>query len=153
MTEPMVHRPVEVAADHFEIVRDDAILEATLDNSVAICLYDAVEEPGALLHLRFLARGAVQLDVTDRTLASDLLLLDRCVTGLGEALSRSPNLQGKIVAHIASHAGAAQAAEAVLALIGEYLRDGGVTVVSSDVDHGAARRLSFRPMMGQVRVA
>lgn len=153
MTVEPVLRRVEVPADHFEIVQDDAVFEASLENSVAICLYDAVEEPGALLHLRFIARGAVQLDVTDRTLASDLLLLDRCVTGLAESLPRSPNLQGKIVAHVASGAGAMQAAEAVLALVGEYLRDGGVTIVSSDVDHGGRRRLAFRPSMGQVRVA
>lgn len=142
---------VDVGPDQFEVVTDDVVLVASLDATVAVCLYDAVEEPGALLHLRFNARGAAQLDVTDRTLATDLLLLDRCVETLRRAVPKAGALQGKILASVGAGPAAVQAAEAVLNLVGAYLGDAGIAIVSTDVDP-APRRIAFRPMMGQVRI-
>ncbi len=51
---PVLHpdpRIVDVPPDHFEVTEDDVLLSAALDGSLAVCLYDAVEEHGALLHL------------------------------------------------------------------------------------------------------
>jgi len=145
-------RNVEVPPDHFEVASDDVLFTALLDGTLAVCLYDAVEEHGALLHLRFIARGSNQADVTDRTLASDLLLLDRCVQGFREAMERGIDVQGKIAASVEAGEPARQAAAAVLALIGEYLIDAGVRIVSHEVEYGLARRLRFRPSMGQLRL-
>ncbi|MGD9599684.1 MAG: hypothetical protein AB7V24_14780 [Steroidobacteraceae bacterium] len=145
-------RIVSVPPDHFEVTADDVLFTATLDGTLAVCLYDAVEEHGALLHLRFIARGASQTDVTDRTLASDLLLLDRCVERFRDAMERGVDVQGKIAASVEAGEPARLAADAVLALIGEYLADAGVTIVSRDVAHGNPRNLRFRPSMGQLRV-
>lgn len=142
---------VDVGPDQFEVAVEDVVLVASLDATVAVCLYDAVEEPGALLHLRFVARGAAQLDVTDRTLATDLLLLDRCVESLRQAAPKAGALQGKVLASVGVGAGAALAAESVLNLVGAYLADAGITIVSTDVD-AEPRRIAFRPMMGQVRI-
>jgi chemotaxis receptor (MCP) glutamine deamidase CheD len=153
---PVSHEPtrlVDVPPDHYQVVTDDAVLSAALEATLAICLYDAVEEPGALLHLRFIARGAEASDVTDRTLATDLLLLDRCVTELRETLPRTPALQGRLVAAVTDDAVAKSAAEAVMALVQEYLKDSEVAIVSFDVGFGAQRQLRFRPSMGEVRVA
>jgi len=146
-------RNVEVPPDHFEVASDDVLFTARLEGTLAVCLYDAVEEHGALLHLRFIARGSNQADVTDRTLASDLLLLDRCVQGFRDAMERGIDVQGKIAAAVEAGEPARQAAAAVLALIGEYLIDAGVCIVSHDVEYGAARQLRFRPSMGQLRLA
>ena len=63
--------------DRFEVVADDTLFTVDLHSALAICIYDAVEEAGALLHLRIIARGASPADVTDTTLATELLLLDR----------------------------------------------------------------------------
>lgn len=145
-------RIVEVPPDHFEVAADDVLFSALLEGTLAVCLYDAVEEHGALLHLRFIARGSNQADVTDRTLASDLLLLDRCVETFRGAMERGIDVQGKIAASVEAGEPARQAAAAVLALIGEYLIDAGVRIVSHDVGYGAPRSLRFRPVMGQVRL-
>lgn len=145
-------RIVEVLPDHFEVAADDVLFSALLDGTLAVCLYDAVEEHGALLHLRFIARGSSQADVTDRTLASDLLLLDRCVETFRGAMERGIDVQGKIAASVEAGEPARQAAAAVLALIGEYLIDAGVRIVSHEVEYGAARSLHFRPSMGQLRL-
>ncbi|MCW5569640.1 MAG: hypothetical protein KIT78_00930 [Steroidobacteraceae bacterium] len=145
-------RTVDVPPDHFEVAEDDVLFTASLEATLAVCLYDAVEEHGALLHLRFIARGASQTDVTDRTLASDLLLLDRCVERFRDAMERGIDVQGKIAASVEAGEPARLAADAVLALIGEYLKDAGVRVVSREIEYGRACRLRFRPSMGQLRL-
>jgi chemotaxis receptor (MCP) glutamine deamidase CheD len=142
----------EVPPDQFQVVTEDTVLSAVLDATLAVCLYDAVEEHGALLHLRFIARGAQQSDVTDRTLASDLLLLDRCVEEFKAALERGTDLQGKIAANVEEGEASHATAEAVLALVGAYLADAGVKIVAQEVDYGEPRRLRFRPSMGQIRL-
>lgn len=145
-------RAVDVPPDHFEVAEDDVLFTAELDATLAVCLYDAVEEHGALLHLRFIARGSSQMDVTDRTLASDLLLLDRCVERFRSAMDRGVDVQGKIAASVEAGEPARLAAEAVLALIGEYLNDAGVHIVSREIEYGRVCRLRFRPSMGQLRI-
>ncbi len=143
---------IDVPPDHFEVAADDVQFTATLDGTLAVCLYDAVEEHGALLHLRFIARGSTQTDVTDRTLASDLLLLDRCVERFRDAMDRGIDVQGKIAASVEAGEPARLAAEAVLALIGEYLNDAGVHIVSREIEHGRSVQLRFRASMGQLRL-
>jgi chemotaxis receptor (MCP) glutamine deamidase CheD len=144
-------RPVNVGPDHFEVAADDVVFHADVWATVVVCLYDAVEEPGGLLHLRFSARGQKGLDVTDRTLATDLLLLDRCVSELRALAPRAQNLQGKIAAHVCEELTPRSTADAVIALVTDYLKDADVTIVSTDVGVRASR-LRFRPAMGQVHL-
>jgi chemotaxis receptor (MCP) glutamine deamidase CheD len=147
------HREVVVAPDRFEVVSDDAVLSAELLSATAVCIYDAVEEAGALLHLRFIIRSAKPVDVTDTTLATELLLLDRCIESLREAAPGSKNLQAKIAAHLPESADAQRACESVLTLVRHFLDDSGMTVVTSDVAAGAAaRQLRFRPSMGWLQI-
>jgi chemotaxis receptor (MCP) glutamine deamidase CheD len=144
-------RPIFVAPDHFEIAADDVVFTADVSSTVVLCLYDALEEPGAVLNLRFIARGEQRMELTDRTLATDLLLLDRCVAELRKLTPRAQNLQGKIAAHVAEELTPRATANAVLSLITSYLEDAGVRIVSSDVSVQPAR-LRFRPSMGQIRL-
>src|SRR5688500_6452211 len=99
-------REFTVAPDRFEIVTDDIVLKAELSSAIAVCVYDAVDDAGALLHLRFVVRGTRATDVTDTTLATELLLLDRCLEGLRRAASGARNLQAKIVVHLPEPAAA-----------------------------------------------
>jgi chemotaxis receptor (MCP) glutamine deamidase CheD len=145
-------REVSVASDRFEVVHDDAMLQAELRSAIAVCLYDAVEEAGALLHLRFILRGPTRSDVTDTTLATELLLLDRCIEALRQAAPAARNLQARIVAHVPEGATAMAACEAVLTLIGHFLSDAGASVSTPDVGIGTPRRLQFRPAMGRLSI-
>jgi len=142
------HREVIVAPDKFEVVQDDAVLVAELRSATAVCLYDAVEEAGALLHLRFIIRTAKPADVTDTTLATELLLLDRCIESLREAMPAARNLQAKIAAHLPDNPEAQRACDTVLTLVRHFLDDSGMVVVTSDVAAGPPRELRFRPAMG-----
>jgi chemotaxis receptor (MCP) glutamine deamidase CheD len=145
--EPIMREQV-VAPDRFEVVTDDVVLRAELRSAIAVCMYDAVDESGALLHLRFIIRGPQPVDVTDTTLATELLLLDRCVESLREAAPQARNLQAKIVAHLPENGKALDACEKVLLLVAHFLTDAGAKVSPADVALGPPRQLQFRPSMG-----
>jgi chemotaxis receptor (MCP) glutamine deamidase CheD len=148
----MPDRTITVAPDNFEVISEDRTLRAQLDSTIAVCLYDAVEEGGALLHLRFIARGDKRVDVTDTTLAADLMLLDRCVSTLRLAAPRAQNLMGRIAASWSGDAVAPFSARSVLQVVQQYLADAKVEIVSEDVRGGGLRELSFRPALGQLSV-
>jgi len=141
-------REVRVAPDHFEIVADDALLIAELRSAIAVCVYDAVEEAGALLHLRFIVRSTRPADLTDTTLATELLLLDRCVESLREAMPGARDMQAKIAAHLPDDPQAQKGCESVLTLVRHFLEDAGTTVSTMDAAAGQTRQLRFRPAMG-----
>ena len=141
-------REVVVAPDRFEIVADDALLVARLQSAIAVCIYDAVEEAGALLHLRFIVRASRPAELTDTTLATELLLLDRCVEGLRETMPGARDLQARVAAQLPEDPEAQRGCESVLVLVRHYLEDAGMTVAPADPAARAARELRFRPSMG-----
>ncbi len=145
-------RELAVAPDRFEVVSDDAILVAELSSAIAVCIYDAMEEAGALLHLRFIVRTAKPIDVTDTTLATELLLLDRCVESLRETVPSAKNLQAKIAAQLPDGSDAQRACDNVLTLVRHYLTDVGMSVSPTDASAGNVRQLRFRPAMGWVQI-
>ncbi len=146
----MSSREIHVAPDRFEVTAEDAILVTELRSAIAVCVYDAAEQAGALLHLRCIIRSSKPADVTDTTLATELLLLDRCLQALREAAPAARRLQARIVAHLADSAQARSVYETVLGLVRHFLADAGVQLLPEDVAAGAARVLRFRPGMGWV---
>jgi chemotaxis receptor (MCP) glutamine deamidase CheD len=146
------HRQVSVPPDRFEVVADDAVFTVDLQSALAVCIYDAVHEAGALLHLRFIMRGAKPVDVTDTTLATELLLLDRCVQSLRETAPAARNLQAKIVAHLPAGAERDGACDSVLTLVRHFLADVNIVEISADISAGAPRLLHFRPSMGWLQI-
>jgi chemotaxis receptor (MCP) glutamine deamidase CheD len=141
-------REVIVAPDRFEVSADDVILITELRSAIAVCVYDAVEEAGALLHLRCIVRGPNPVDITDTTLATELLLLDRCVESIKEVAPTARNLQSRIVVHLSDHPKAQQTCETVLTMAKHFLADSGVRLLPVDIAAGPARNLRFRPSMG-----
>ncbi len=146
----MESRELNVAPDRFEVALEDVLLVTQLHSALAVCVYDAMEEAGALLHLRCIVRSAKPIDVTDTTLATELLLLDRCLASLREAAPAARNLQARIVVHLADNPQAAPMCENMVTLVKRYLEDGGVRLLPEDVAAGPARSLRFRPSMGWV---
>jgi chemotaxis receptor (MCP) glutamine deamidase CheD len=146
----MASREITVAPDKFEVTSDDVLLVTELDSAMAVCVYDAAEEAGALLHLRCIVRSAKPADVTDTTLATELLLLVRCLASLREAAPLARHLQARIVVHLADVPQAGAASDTVVALVKDYLEDAGVRILPEDVAAGPTRSLRFRPSMGWV---
>lgn len=146
----MESREIRVAPDRFEISSGEALLITELSSAIAVCLYDAAEEAGALLHLRFVVKSSKPADVTDTTLATELLLLDRCLQLLRELSPTARDLQARIVVHLPETPQARPAFDTMIALVKHFLSDAGVTLLPEDVSTGQPRRLRFRPSMGWV---
>ncbi|HEY6824010.1 MAG TPA: hypothetical protein VI195_06185 [Steroidobacteraceae bacterium] len=146
----MESREIHVAADHFEVSSGEAHLVTELSSSIAVCLYDAAEEAGALLHLRCVVKSSKPADVTDTTLATELLLLDRCLQSLRDLAPAARDLQGRILAHLAETPQARSVYDSVISLVKRFLEDQQVSLLPDDVATGKPRRLRFRPSMGWV---
>jgi chemotaxis receptor (MCP) glutamine deamidase CheD len=146
----MESREIHVAPDRFEVSSGEAQLVTELSSAIAVCLYDAAEEAGALLHLRCIVKSSKPADVTDTTLATELLLVDRCLQSLREAAPGARDLQARIVVHLADTPQAQAAYESVIKLVKHFLVDAKVTLLPEDVATGRPRRLRFRPSMGWV---
>jgi chemotaxis receptor (MCP) glutamine deamidase CheD len=146
----MEQREITVSPDRFEVAVEDVLLVTQLKSALAVCVYDAEEQAGALLHLRCIVRTAKPIDVTDTTLATELLLLDRCLASLREAAPAARHLQSRIVVHLADLPQAAAMCESMVTMVKRYLEDGDVRLLPEDVAAGPARSLRFRPAMGWV---
>lgn len=145
----MQSREIHVAPDRFEVTSGEALLVTELSSAIAVCMFDAAEEAGALLHLRCILRSSQPADVTDTTLATELLLLDRCLLSLREAAPAARSLQARIVVNLAESA-LARPAQTVVAMVKHFLADAGVELLPEDVAEGPKRTLRFRPSMGWV---
>ncbi len=99
------------------------MLVTELRSAIAVCVYDAVEEAGALLHLRCVVRISKPADMTDTTLATELLLLDRCVESMREMAPAARNPPGPHFSPTSTiHPMAAQVCDTMLTLVRHYPR-------------------------------
>jgi chemotaxis receptor (MCP) glutamine deamidase CheD len=150
MTAPT--REILVGSDQFEVVTEDVLLRAQLTCAMAVCVFDTVDEAGALLHLRCVARQGSNPDATDTTLATELLLLDRCVETLRTAVPQARALKAHIVVHLPAQSTARAACESMLTLVGHFMQDIGAELAPVDLDTAAPREVVFRPCMGTLQV-
>jgi chemotaxis receptor (MCP) glutamine deamidase CheD len=143
---------IRVAPDHFDVVTTDVVLVAELNSTFALCLYDAVLESGALIHLRVGPPGRVQdPELTDTTLSTDLLLLDRCFADLRQSEPRAQHWQAKVVGQVQDLPGARERFDGVRSFLSAFLADANVKLVSCDTHVDHVQLLRFRPAMGHVR--
>ncbi len=143
---------IRVDPDHFDVVNRDVVLVAELDSTFALCLYDAVLESGALVHLRVGPPGRVQdPELTDTTLSTDLLLLDRCFVELRKSEPRAQHWQAKVVGQVQDLPGARQRFDGVQSFLSAFLNDTNVKLISCDTHVDHVQLLKFRPAMGHVR--
>jgi chemotaxis receptor (MCP) glutamine deamidase CheD len=143
---------IRVEPDHFDVTTNDVVLVARLESTFALCLYDAVLESGALVHLRVAPPGRVQdPELTDTTLSTDLLLLDRCFAELRKSEPRAQHWQAKVVGQVQDAPGARERFDGVQAFLSAFLNDTKVKLVSCDTHVEHVQLLKFRPAMGHVR--
>lgn len=152
--EPARIATLRVAPDQLEATTQDAVLVARLDATLALCFYDAVEEPGALLHLRIAPpRNTVASELTDTALAGDLLLLEQTLKTLGKVAPGARYWQCKLIAQLPDDdATLGRATACVIEFVRAFLRDSVVRVVDSQVRFGGAADVQFRPALGEVRI-
>jgi len=113
-----------VQADAFGVSRDGSLLVAELSAALAVCVYDDTQAVAGLLHLRYVATSNDQpLDLTDNTLSSDLLLMDRFCKDLRELGARKQSWRVDIFAHTPEQPGMEAPAATVLDLVKAYFND------------------------------
>src|ERR1700722_19954749 len=145
-------REILVGSDQFEVVSQDVILRAQLNCAIAVCVFDTVDEAGALLHLRCVARLGSNPVATDTTLATELLLLDRCVESLRKAAPQARALKARIVVHLPENSNARAACESTLTLVAHFMEDIGAELAPLGLGTAEPREVLFRPCMGTLQV-
>jgi chemotaxis receptor (MCP) glutamine deamidase CheD len=119
----------KVQPDAYFVARDSTLLVAELTGAVAICVYDDTQPVGGLLHLRYVATNDDKpLDLTDNTLSSSLLLMDRFCKDLRGAGARKQSWRVSILGHTPQTPGMAGPAATVLDLAKAYFADGRLPV-------------------------
>ena len=118
-----------VQPDAYFVARGSTLLVAELTGAVAICVYDDTQPVGGLLHLRYVATNDDKpLDLTDNTLSSSLLLMDRFCKELRSAGARKQSWRVSILGHTPQTPGMAGPAATVLDLAKAYFADGRLPV-------------------------
>ncbi|HEY5806841.1 MAG TPA: hypothetical protein VIT67_02680 [Povalibacter sp.] len=118
-----------VQTDSYSVSRGPALLVAELSGALAICVYDDTQPVAGLLHLRYVATSNDQpLDLTDNTLSSGLLLMDRFCKELRAAGGRKQSWRVNIFGHTPQTPGMAGPAATVLDLAKAYFADGRLPV-------------------------
>jgi chemotaxis receptor (MCP) glutamine deamidase CheD len=142
---------VVVPVDQFAITQQDLLFVAHLKGSLALCISDEVQEAGGMLHMQAGRPGRVNdPELTDNTLSSDLLLLDRCLAELRQCEPRARHWQARFVAHADAQAGGRERLLAIQSFVEAFLDDAGIRLVSSTAHDGEPRLLQFRPALGQL---
>lgn len=112
-----------VESDAFRVSRESSLLVSKLHAAVAVCVYDDTQGVGGLLHLRYVATSNEQpLELTDNTLSSDLLMMDRFCKELRKIGARKQSWQVNLIAHTPTADMDAPAAT-VLELVKAYFAD------------------------------
>jgi chemotaxis receptor (MCP) glutamine deamidase CheD len=123
MPKPLPELVVE--PDAFRVSAEPAFLAAELRGAVAVCLHDDTQGVGGLLHLRYVATSGDQpIDLTDNTLSSDLLLMDRFCKELRAAGARKQSWRVNIFGHTPDMPGMEGPAATVIDLVKAYFADG-----------------------------
>ena len=113
-----------VQPDAYLIACDESLLVAELKAALAVCVYDDTQPVAGLLHLRYVATDNGQpLDLTDNTLSSDLLLMDRFCKELRSAGGRKQSWRVHIYGHTPQTPAMAGPAATVIDLAKAYFSD------------------------------
>jgi chemotaxis receptor (MCP) glutamine deamidase CheD len=141
---------VSVAPDTYHVSPEPMLLIADLHGALALCLHDEGRGVGGLLHLRFMGGTGRPSDVTDNTLSSVLVVLDRFKRAvLGNASPRD-EVQARILAHALPPTDAGEPSASLVDLIQADLADGRIACGAQTMRRTEGVRVCFQPFEGRV---
>lgn len=141
---------VVVAPDTYHVSPEPMLLIADLDGALALCLHDEARGVGGLLHLKFMGGTGRPSDVTDNTLSSVLVVLDRFKRGVLGNSSKRDDIQARILAHALPPAGIDEPSASLVDLIQADLADGKISCGTQTVRRVEPLRVCFQPFEGRV---
>ncbi len=113
-----------IEADAYRIAREADKLQCELSAAVAVCVSDDTQGVGGLLHLRYIPHNVAKpIDLTDNTLSTDLLLLDRFCKDLRAEGARKQSWRVRLVSHIPTTEGMDTPAATLFDLLRAYFAD------------------------------
>jgi chemotaxis receptor (MCP) glutamine deamidase CheD len=144
---------VLVAPDTYHVSPEPMLLVAELNGALALCLHDERRAVGGLLHLRFMGGTGRPSDVTDNTLSSVLVVLDKFKRAvLGNAM-RGDEVQARILAHALPPTDAGEPSATLVDLVRADLADGKIACGSQTTRRTVGIRVCFQPVEGRVWVS
>lgn len=143
-----------VEADTFRVSRESELLVGELHAALAICVYDDTQGVGGMLHLRYVATSQDRpIDLTDNTLSSDLLLMDRFCKELRGLGARKQSWRVSIFAHVPPQAEMQEPAATVLDLAKAYFADGRLPVECKELQGEQGLTVRLDPREGRIWVS
>jgi len=141
---------VAVAPDTYQVSPEPLLMIADLHGALALCLHDEDRSVGGLLHLRFKGGAGRPSDVTDNTLSSVLVVLDRFKRAVLGNAKRGAHIQGRIFAHALPPADAEEPSASLVDLIRADLADGKIVCGTQTTRRTEALRVCFQPFEGRL---
>jgi chemotaxis protein CheD len=151
----MIQQPPEfvVQPDAFRVSNESTLLACELRGALAACLYDDTQGVGGLLHLRYVATANDQpLDLTDNTLSSDLMLMDRFCKELRAAGARKQSWRVSIFGHTPNMPGMEAPAATVIDLCKAYFADARLPVECKEFNRTLGLIVRLDPRAGRIWV-
>ena len=141
---------VVVAPDTYHVSPEPMLLIAELHGAMALCLHDEARGVGGLLHLKFMGGTGRPSDVTDNTLSSVLVVLDRFKRAvLGNSVKRD-EIQARILAHALPPTDEGEPTASLVDLIQADLSDGKISCGSQTMRRTEPLRVCFQPFEGRM---
>jgi chemotaxis receptor (MCP) glutamine deamidase CheD len=142
-----------VAPDTYQVSPESLLMIAELHGALALCLHDEGRGVGGLLHLRFMGDSGRPSDVTDNTLSSVLVVLDRFKRGVIGTTPRRDDIQARILAHALPPTDNLEPSATLVDLIRADLADGKISCGTQMVRRTEPVRVCFQPFEGRVWIA
>jgi chemotaxis receptor (MCP) glutamine deamidase CheD len=142
-----------VAPDSYQVSPEPMLMIAELHGALALCLHDEGRAVGGLLHLRFKGETGRPSDVTDNTLSSVLVVLDRFKRAVIGNSPRRDEIQARILAHALPPADAGEPSASLVDLIRADLADGKIACGTQMTRRLEPIRVCFQPFEGRVWVS
>jgi chemotaxis receptor (MCP) glutamine deamidase CheD len=144
---------VVVAPDTYQVSPEPVLMIADLHGALALCLHDEARGVGGLLHLRFVASSGLPSDVTDNTLSSVLVVLDRFKRAVIGNSTRNDNIQARILAHASPPTDAQEPSATLVDLLRADLADGKISCGTQMTRRAEPVRVCFQPFEGRVWIS
>lgn len=144
---------VVVAPDTYQVSPEPVLLVAELCGALALCLHDEGRGVGGMLHLRFVGNTGRPSDVTDNTLSSVLVVLDRFKRAVIGNSTRRDDVHARILAHALPPTDADEPSASLVDLIRADLADVKIGCGTQLTRRTESVRVCFQPFQGRVWVS
>jgi chemotaxis receptor (MCP) glutamine deamidase CheD len=142
-----------IAPDTYQVSTESLLMIADLEGALALCLHDEGRGVGGLLHLRFMGSTGRPSDITDNTLSSVLVVLDRFKRAVMGNTRRMDDIQARILAHALPPQNSKEPSASLVDLIKADLADNRISCGTQMVRRAEPVRVCFQPFEGRVWLA